>query len=187
MITEIDRERMREACEVAKGSNDTVCKVGAVVYGMRSKKEGMKKISSSYNWLTISEFASFQEALEWTEEDRDLFIKIASENKDLKRLLFCHAEDLIHTSRKYIDKNVLYITKFPCGRCCNTINDLDIKRVVCPFAYEINPNTGKPSKWYQTQMEGLNHLRSNNVTVEFIPITMINGAPHLTEDLENAQ
>jgi len=166
MITEIDRERMRDACLTAKQSNDPNCKVGAVLHHKSSHWPlfGCNKISTLFGRHEV------------LHAEHNLFWGDSELTPDWNYYQFHDSEQA-----------EVHVTKTPCLKCSQLMVKANIKRLVCPEPYKINPNTGKPSKWYQTQMEGLNHLRSNNVTVDFISITMINGVPHLTEDLENAQ
>ncbi|UOF77450.1 deoxycytidylate deaminase [Caudoviricetes sp.] len=66
----------------------------------------------------------------------------------------------------------LYITKFPCLPCCLLAINAGVKRIVTPAPYEINPRTGQPSKWYQSQICGLEELKASGVTVDFVDIKM---------------
>lgn len=112
---------------------------------------------------------------------------ISTGKNHIDGLTVCHAEtnalNFLNESCTISseDKLTLYTTKAICMNCAIHAVTSNIKHVVMAKPYEINPSTGKASKWFDVQMKAWEYLQVHGVTVECIDIHMKAGIPCLPD------
>ncbi|UOF77182.1 deoxycytidylate deaminase [Caudoviricetes sp.] len=152
MIIPEDRQRMQRACEVARKSIHSKCKVGAVIYA-RYPDDMNCEVASSFN--KIKEEIQYQNVTVFDE----------------------HAEARMLWGMTHFlpsSEPTLYSTKAVCLECARCIQAKGIRRVVMARPYE-------PSKWSASQKEAIEYLQKSGVKVDFLDIKMVDGCPYLAE------
>ena len=83
-----------------------------------------------------------------------------------------------------LDYVTAYVTKAPCLECAKRLLKSNISRAVFAWPYKANPDTGEPSKWWDTQKKAMEYLATYGVTVLLIGIDVRGGIPVVRDETE---